>query len=195
LQRKWDLFLRSEQYGGVTLYTLTIEGVAANSFELNVQDQQFPIFNEGEPFFDIPYPGGQCTPIADESTCVIFDIFEVGEANWVDGYYAEIRWLAPDVEPGESSMKPPNDGLNHIFKAEDGFNFSEVLVSECPIELEPNCYNPEIDPIDPGIGGKGDSFSSLLVGRADSVPEPATLSLLGLGIAAALHRRRKNQRR
>jgi hypothetical protein len=178
------------EYGGATLYTLTIEGVAANSFSLNVQDRQVPVFTEGEPDFVIPYPGAQCIPMANETTCVIFDIFENGEANWVDGYYAEIRWFGPD----DSVMKPPDDGLNHIFKSEDGFTFNEVLVAECPETLGTNCYNPEIDPVDPGLGGKGTEFSSIMGGRADSVPEPATLSLLGVGVAAALHRRRKHRR-
>ena len=77
------------------------------------------------------------------------------------------------VLPGESVMKPPDDGLNHIFKSEDGFTFNEVLVGlNVPKRSGRTCYNPEIDPVDPGLGGKGTEFSSIMGGRAARSPNP-----------------------
>ena len=171
-------------YGGETLYTLLIEGTAANDFTLDVEDRQVPFLNLES--FNIAFPDSECIPMADEDTCVIFDVFADGEPNWLGGYYLEMRWFAPDVDPGDSPMKPPDDGRNHIFKSEDGFTFDDVLADEL--------YDPEIDPIDPALGGRGDSFTSFIGGRA-TVPEPATVSLLGLGIGAALYRRRRKRER
>jgi hypothetical protein len=172
------------------IYTLEIKGDPANDFSLDVDDRQVPFLNLES--FNIAFPDAECIPMADETTCVIFDVFEDGEANWLDGYYLEMRWFAPD----DSVMKPPDDGLNHIFKSEDGFLFNDVLAPVCPGEgLGTNCYNPDVDPIDPALGGRGDSFTSFLGGRSSSVPEPATLSLIGMGIGAALYKRRRNRGR
>jgi hypothetical protein len=165
------------------LYTLEIEGIAGSDFSLDVEDRLVSVLNLEE--FEIAFPDSECIPIFDEGTCVIFDVFAEGSATWIGGYYMEMRWFAPPVDPGDSLMKPPDDGRNFIFRSENGFTFDDVLA-------EDNLYDPNIDPIDPALGGRGNNFSSFIAGRA-SVPEPATLLLLGTGLATALYRRRKIQ--
>ena len=137
--------------------------------------------------YDIDFPDSQCTPLLDDqNNCVIFDVFTVaGLADWDDTYYIEIRWFAdPLADPGDFLNKPPDDGRNHIFRAESGNFFDDVLDTEL--------YDPELqaDPDDPALGGRGSNFSSFIAGRA-TIPEPSTLLLLGTGVAAALYRRRK----
>ena len=167
------------------LYSLMIEGVAGSNFEVDVADRQVSVFNLEE--FNIP--GAGCIPFLDESetdndTCVIFDVTATPAATWIGDYYIEMRWFAPPGEPGSSPLKPPDDGRNHIYRSDDGFNFIE--------QLGESEYDPELeaDPEDPALGGRGDSFSSFIAGR-ESVPEPATLLLLGTGVAATLYRRRR----
>jgi hypothetical protein len=177
--------------GDTLLYTFQITGEASNEFELFVSDFQFDS-QSTEPPYDIPFLNGACIPLvegddqtASDDLCVIFDVFTNDEVNWVDGYYVEMRWFAPLGPAGQFATKPPDDGRNFIFRAADGFNFDDPLV-------EDNLYLPQATPDDPALGGRGDVFSSFIAGRADvSAPEPATLLLLGTGLAATLYRRRR----
>lgn len=173
------------------LYTFQITGEASNEFELFVSDFQFDS-QSTEPPYDIPFLNGACIPLVEgdaqttsDDLCVIFDVTASGEVNWVDGYYVEMRWFAP-MEPGQFATRPPDDGRNFIFRAEDGFNFDDPLV-------EDNLYLPFATPDDPALGGRGSTFSSFIAGRADDViaPEPATVLLLGSGMGVALYRRRR----
>ena len=166
---------------GNLLYTFEIRGAPETTFSVNVNDEWVGINSLD---YSIPFPGGVCTPLLeDEDNCVIFHVATSGQADWEDTYYIEIRWFA-DGSPGDSLNKPLDDGMNHIFRTEDGVNFDDVLDTEL--------YDPNIDPIDPALGGRGNNFSSFIAGRA-SVPEPATLLLLGTALATALYRRRKIQ--
>ena len=176
---------------GNLLYSFEITGTPDVTFSLNVSDEWVGIFSEN---YFIDFPNSQCIPLLDdEVNCVIFNVSSVypTEADWEDTYYIEIRWFAdPFADPGDILNKPPADGRNHIFRSPEGTNtFTDVLATEL--------YDPELqaDPEDPALGGRGDTFSSFIAGRADvaQAPEPATLLLLGTGLAATLYRRRRSR--
>ena len=183
----WKFFTDPNE-SSTLLYTLMIEGTGGDDFTLFVSDRQISAENV-EGFSSTAFPDLECIPLTgDENdlTCVIFDVESTGD-SWQPDYYAEIRWFAPvEDEPGDSPLKPPADGRNHIFKSDNGFDFNEVLTG--------SQYLPEVlaDPNDPALGGRGNSFSSLMAGRA-TVPEPGALLLFGTGAAAALLRRRRRQ--
>jgi hypothetical protein len=165
------------------LYSFEITGTPAVDFSLDVGDNQI---DRLENFITIAFANSECIPLLGEDTCVIFNVFpdEDDGVDWIGTYYIEIRWFAdPDAEPGELFNKPAEDGRNHIFRSADGTLFNDVLETEL--------YNPNLG-ADPALGGRGDVFSSFIAGRADvNVPEPATLLLLGTGLAATLYRRRR----
>jgi hypothetical protein len=179
LSNTWKFFAPGDEETDpvpVLLYTLEISGAAGETFELDVQDRVVDQFNEF-PVFNIP--NAECIPMFDQNSCVIFDIFVVGEATqtWVNGYYATMTWFGNE----DPISTPPEDGRNHIFKADDGIAFNEQLT-----ETE---YDEDPTPLDPALGGRGNNFSSLIGAR--TVPEPGTLLLFGAGAAAAMLRRRR----
>jgi hypothetical protein len=174
------------------LYTFEVTGTPVTDFSLFVSDEWVGVGSEN---YSIAFPNSTCIPLLDDqdNNCVIFNVSSIypTEADWEDTYYVEIRWFAdPLVDPGDALNKPPDDGRNHIFRSPSGSNtFTDVLVTEL--------YAPEVlaDPADPALGGRGDAFSSFIAGRADvaQAPEPATMLLLGTGLAAVGYRRRRRR--
>lgn len=173
------------------LYTLEISGTPDIDVNLEVFSDHVGVFSEN---YLIAFPNSECIPLIDNTTCVIFDVTASAAANWGEaGYYMEMRWFA-EGDTGESLSKPADDGRNRIFKSKSGNTFDQVL--RRPFRSDPfgrDGYEPDIDPIDPALGGRGDTFSRFIAGRADvaDVPEPTTLWLLGTGLAATLYRRRR----
>lgn len=163
------------------LYSFEITGTPNGTFSLDVQDDHVSVFNFEE--YILP-PGVECIPIYDASTCVVFNVYTVdGTAAWIGLYTIEMRWFAPPGDPGDSPLRPLDDGNNHIYRAGFGYLFND--------QLSDSIYDPNPDPIDPALSGTGDSFSSFIAGRQTDVPEPATLLLMGAGVAAGLYRRRR----
>jgi hypothetical protein len=164
------------------LYNFEITGTPDGDFSLFVQDNHVAASESTE--YTLP-EGVDCIPIYDTNTCVTFNVQTVeGTAAWIGDYTILMRWFAPEGAPGSSAMKPLNDGNNHIYRAASGSLFDDQLVE--------SLYDPNPDPIDPALSGKGDSFSSFIAGRdVANVPEPSMLLLLGSGLAAGLYRRRR----
>ena len=178
-----DYIWKFSDVSGELLYTFQVMGTAASDFTLDVEDRHVSTGDISETIF-INFLDPSCIPLLeDEVTCVIFDVLAEGEVSWAGTYYIEIRWFA-DGDIGEFPNKPSDDGRNHIFRSEDGSNFNDVLATEL---YDPS---PTGDPLDPALGGRGSTFSSFIAGRA-TVPEPATILLLGSGMAVALYRRRR----
>lgn len=168
------------------IYSLEITLKPTSTFSLNVTDTVF--HEEDTETADLSaFPGATCIPMFDADHCSIFNVAVwEGEASWLGRYYMEMRWFINEDEDSQ----PPDDGRNHILQAPDGFTFTGALRrSQYDPLPDPN------DPNDPALGGRGDSFSGFLGARADIVepiPEPATLLLLGTGLATALYRRRRH---
>jgi hypothetical protein len=175
----WKFF--TDDSFSTLLYTLEITGNPESSFVLNVMD--FVTDQDSLVSSEVlgNFPGAECLPTFDDGLCGLFDVFsDFGEPTWdEDGYYMTITWFTN----GDPLSQPPDDGRNHILQAKDGFGgiFTNQL-----IDTE---YDPAPTPTDPALGGRGDQFSRF--GAFRTVPEPATLLLLGTGIATAIYRRRR----
>lgn len=179
----WKFFRDFDQ---TTLaYTLEITGLPTSTFDLKVNDFVFLQSNLAQVADMSLFPGTICLPIFsgnDGGFCARFDVSVVaGTANWVDGYYMEMRWFVNS----DPDSQPPNDGNNHILQAPNRFLYTNTLADPF--------YDPQPVPNDPALGGKGDNFSGFLAVRT-IVPEPSVLVLLGTGVAAALCRRRRTRR-
>jgi len=177
----WKFFSSSTYTQENLLYTLEITGVPQTNFKLDVTDVVTTQGSLADGTQLDQFPGAECITTFDTTRCGLFDVFLVeGDAEnmWDEnGYYMTIRWLS-------SASQPPDDGSNRILRAGDYFNFEEAL-------RDPT-YDPDPDPTDPALGGRGDSFSRFgAFQNVQNVPEPSTILLLGAGVVTALYRRKR----
>jgi hypothetical protein len=166
---------------GLLKYTLEISGVPTSPFELEASDflTTQGSLEEGGALQN--FPGAVCIPTFDEGQCGLFRVFVAdGTATWLDGYILTITWFAND----DPISQPPNNGSNTILQAHGSSGvFTNPLLNVL--------YDPAPTPTDPAIGGRGDDFSDF--GAFTNVPEPTSVTLLGIGIASLLHRARRRK--
>jgi hypothetical protein len=153
-------------------------------------------------FTDIPDPdlegrlddfdGHRCVPI-DGTNCVEFEAVAPapGESTWEGFYDLFIAWLFNTESSGY--LNEPGDRIRVLHNRGD----TEGDAFDTDITIAGSYVGPIIilglDSIDdPAIGGRDNNFQSFIV-TENTIPEPATLTLLGSGIGALLYHRRRRR--
>jgi hypothetical protein len=139
---------------------------------------------------DLGYPDPQCWEIN-----VLPDEPQTG--NW-EFWQGTIKWL------NDTNPVFPDPRFFHFF---DGTYNDVTVATDDPVGATPPGGNPACYPYcstffasigDPSISGRDDDFSPVIAGglpQASEVPEPASLVLVGTGIAGYFYRRKKRESR
>jgi hypothetical protein len=172
--------LTSETYGfdfgsGLFTFTLAFDKVF-DSFSVDV---------EASTTLAKPVPAGSvCVPIAGLGQCVDFNATTTAvKPTDFDFYDVTVLWSFP-TDPNF-----PNTGghLVQLLESHAGGPFVNITI--------PGSYSAGASPLgDPGISGQSDTFSDYTVVDT-TVPEPATVTLLGSGLAGLLMRYRRRSSR
>lgn len=181
-------FFSADEPGAILFYTLEISGTPTADFSLNVDDfitTQAALATSGALAL---FPNLTCIPTYDGVQCGLFDVSNFDQTNPDDmwdpaGFLMTITWRTTTA-----ASQPPTTADNTILRAPDFSVFTS--------RLDDIVYDPNPTPTDPAISGRGDEFSRYgAFTDAASVPEPASLILLGTGVASLMYRARRRKRR
>jgi len=130
-------------------------------------------------------PGYVCVPL-DGLNCVLFTAVPSDATAWSGNYDLTITWQA---DTNGAYPNPPLDPSNLGRIRILHFDTSGVTDITIPGSYCSTCV------VDPSIGGKDNNFSDFLVVQAPvtTAPEPASMVLLGSGLAALFVIRRRRR--